>query len=98
VEELDRFEWDDDNLRHVLQESPHGITPVLCETLKNDRPKMFPNTARPGRSGSHVLVGVSDDRFWTVVLLNKGSGMWRPITGWPSTPSEIRLYNEEIDR
>jgi len=35
--------------------------------------------------------------IWTVILLDLGEGQWRPITGWPSTGSEMRRYlmNEE---
>jgi hypothetical protein len=36
-------------------------------------------------------------RFWTVILLELGSDLWRPITGWPSTGSEIRLYLDRED-
>jgi hypothetical protein len=35
--------------------------------------------------------------FWTVILLELGNDLWRPITGWPSTGSEIRLFWERED-
>jgi hypothetical protein len=36
----------------------------------------------------------NEGRFWTVILLQSGPDKFRPITGWPSTASEIRLYKE----
>jgi hypothetical protein len=96
--ELAAFEWDESNLYHMLVESPHGLGPDLCEEIKDDSPKLIPNRQRAGRSGSHLMVGPDKEgRFWTVVLLDRSRGLWRPITGWPSTANESRLYREESE-
>ena len=44
-----------------------------------------------------MMIGIAavgdppEGEFWTVILLERGNNLWRPITGWPSTGSEIRL-------
>ena len=92
-DEILGLEWDDDNLRHILVESPHGLTRLLVETVKDTAPLLFINEPREGRSGTHVMIGPdADGRFWTVILLDRGLGIWRAITGWPSTKSEMSLY------
>jgi hypothetical protein len=96
VNEL-QFEWDEHNLQHVMIESPHGITPALLEGMRTQNPQFF-RDARPGRSGSHLMIAPDErGRFWSVVLLHKGGTLWRPITGWPSTNAQIRLYWEATD-
>jgi hypothetical protein len=35
--------------------------------------------------------------LWSVILLELGDDMWRPITGWPSTGSEMRLFTGRGD-
>jgi hypothetical protein len=45
-----------------------------------------------------MMIGIAADgdppegRLWTVILLEKGGDLWRPITGWPSTGSEMRMF------
>ena len=87
-----QFEWDDNNLRHVLEERPHGVTPTIVDSLIN--PKFYANVG-VGRSGSHMMIALDETgRFWTVIVLDKGGNVWRPITGWPSTEPQIQLYQE----
>jgi hypothetical protein len=76
-------------------DSPHGVTPALVAEIASNDPVIVPNRPGAGRSGSHRLIGPADDRrFWTVILLQKGDDTWRPITGWPSTKTEIQLHME----
>jgi uncharacterized DUF497 family protein len=84
------FEWDESNEAHC---SRHGVTPMVAELVKDDRPKFFRN--RPGETGTHVMIGEDDKgRFWTIILRGTGQrGRWRPITGWPSDTPEIVKYN-----
>jgi len=84
-----RFDWDNDNLTHAAR---HGVTPDVVQQVAVNEPKLFANSGK-GRSGSHLMVGPDDTgRFWSVVLLELTSELWRPITGWPSTNNEIRRY------
>jgi hypothetical protein len=98
------FEWDERNLRHIFEDSPHGLTPQIVQTVAASGPLLVPNQPGVGRSGSHIMIGMATEagaspgRFWTVILLDLGRDLWRPITGWPSTDSEIRLLNEREDR
>lgn len=90
------FEWDAANMRHVLFDRPHGVTPRLLRDLSRGAPELFVNPPRIGRSGTHLMIAPdADGRFWTIVLLHRRDTLWRPITGWPSTDSEIRRYRGE---
>ena len=86
--------------RHVFEDSPHGLTPRIVQLVAGSGPVLVPNKPGVGRSGSHVMIGVAaegeapEGAFWTVILLELSNNRWRPITGWPSTGSEIRLYAE----
>jgi uncharacterized DUF497 family protein len=92
------FEWDEHNLRHVFEESPHGLTPAIVRAISRRRPKLFPNEPGQGRSGSHVMIGPDErNRFWTVVLLELDDDRWRPITGWRTSNSERELYEDAED-
>jgi len=84
------FEWDDNNESHCAR---HNVTPMVAEHVKDSRPKFFRN--RPGKTGTHVMIGPDDTgRFWTIILLEASrTGRWRPITGWPSDTAEIAKYN-----
>jgi uncharacterized DUF497 family protein len=88
-----QFEWDEWNLRHILIDRPHGVTPALVLQVSNESFRLFANSMNEQRSGSHLMIGPdADGRFWTIVLLELTNERYRPITGWPSTSSEIRRY------
>ena len=84
-----RFDWDEDNLAHAAR---HGVTPIIVQQVAFNEPKLFANVGE-GRTGSHLMIGPDDGgRFWSVVLIGLVPDLWRPITGWPSTNTEIRRY------
>ena len=84
------FQWNEVNLGHCAL---HGVTPLVVNAVASNEPKLFPDTAE-GHSGSDFMIGPDDaGRFWTIVLLALSDDVWRPITGWPSTNTEIRRYN-----
>ena len=84
------FRWNEFNLDHCLR---HGVTPEVVTAVASNDPKLFPDTD-PAHAGSDFMIGPDDGgRFWTVVLLSLGDDGWRPITGWPSTNTEIRHCN-----
>jgi hypothetical protein len=95
---LVEFDWDEWNLRHIFEDSPHGLTPEIVELVGRSGPILIPNNPGVGRSGSHKMIGraevegTSVGEVWTVILLELGQDRWRPITGWPSTGSEKGLY------
>jgi uncharacterized DUF497 family protein len=87
-----RFDWDETNLAHAAR---HDVTPAVVESVALGAPKLFPNVGA-GRSWSNLMIGPDEDgKFWSVVLLEIAPEVWRPITGWPSTNSEIRRYEGE---
>jgi hypothetical protein len=89
------FEWGADNLRHVGVDRPRGITPTLVIEIAINAPVLVDNPAGEGRSGSHKLIGPNNTgRMWTIILIHRYGDLWRPITGWPSTNSEIRIHKE----
>lgn len=70
--ELVDFEWDSGNLRHILSDSPHGLTPALCHQIRDGMPRIFEARKGPGRSASHMIIGPDDDqRFWTIIVVYK---------------------------
>jgi hypothetical protein len=74
------------------------VSPQLVREVADGQPQLFANRPSVNRSGSNLMVGAdANGRFWTIVVLELGDDVWRPITGWPSTNSEIRLYNEATD-
>lgn len=93
---IEGFEWDEANAEHLLR---HNLTPeVVDEVATVGRPILWRKRQRrrQRRSTRRQLIG--RDRygiFWTVVVEpTRERGIWRPITGWPSTPREIDRYWE----
>jgi uncharacterized DUF497 family protein len=86
------LQFDDGNVGHMRR---HGLTPSTVAEVALGKSRLVPNEPRPARAGTHKLIGrARDGRFWTIVLVRLGEDFWRPITGWPSTRTEIRLYEE----
>lgn len=89
---VDELEWDETNLEHCAR---HGLTAEIAESVRSKEPEFFRET-RKGRTGTHAMLGPSTEgRFWTIKLKRTSrEGVWRPITGWPSTNSEISSYQD----
>ena len=98
------LEFDETNRQHLAR---HGLDENLVEDVFASPPILWDNEPRPGRSGSHVLVGPSSaGRHWTIVIVevNESLGLWRPITrvaehreGDPTVAGR-RLTPEEEER
>src|SRR5262245_55180993 len=86
------LEWDASNQRHAAD---HGLTPAIAaEVIIEDDASFFENSG--GIRGSFMAIGRDmGDHFWTIILLEVGRNVWRPITGWPSTRSQIERYMRE---
>jgi hypothetical protein len=93
------FELDARNLNHFLVDHPdRGLDEAVLARIASIRPKVFSNEPRVNRSGSHIVIGPDDSgRMWTIVVVHIREDTWRPITGWPSTPSEMRKHEETPD-
>lgn len=90
---VDAFVWDEENESHCMR---HGLTPFIAEEVRSRAPLFFLNKKRT--TGSHLMIGPAlNGRFWAVVILKQDNpGLWRPITGWPSSERQIVLYNEKL--
>jgi|SRR5208282_1550151 len=92
------FDWDDDN---VYECARHHLSPKMVTLILRQLPLFFLN--KPGKSGTHVMIGAfepgQESQLWTVILLETNTqGRWRPITGWPSEPPEILVYQRWIGK
>ena len=92
------FELDARNLKHFLEDHPErGIDEPLLRDVARIRPRLQGNDPAESRTATHKLVGPDGTgRFWTFPAVASGD-RWRPITGWPSTKTEIERYMEGAD-
>jgi hypothetical protein len=86
------FEWDERNMSYV---SRHKLTPEIADEVLHDEALLFYN--KPGRTGSHALIGSAlDGTNWVIILLPLGGhGRWRPVNGWDCSDSEKRFYERQ---
>jgi hypothetical protein len=86
--DVQRFDWDEENEGH----QKWGLNLWIADDVLNNRPIFFPNERR--KTGSHKMIGPTfTGSFWTVILKRTGlAKVWRPITGWPSSDSEVAAY------
>jgi hypothetical protein len=90
--EVTALEWDEENESHCAR---HGLTPIVAAEVLGHAPLFF--RGKTGRTATHAMIGPArDDRCWTVHILETAKpGVWRPITGWPSTGQELVLYKRK---
>jgi uncharacterized DUF497 family protein len=92
VDDIEGLDFDANNRQHLER---HGLDDAAVWDILLDEPKFFRQVQRDGRSGSHLMIGTSSaGRHWTIVIvkLDDSAGIWRPITGWPSTRREIATW------
>ena len=89
--DVHEFEFDAANTAHLAR---HGLdqndvwdvwgdSPVVCERVQGDGVPSF------------VMIGeVARGEMWTIViwLADDTQWIWRPITGWRSTPKEVQAW------
>jgi uncharacterized DUF497 family protein len=85
------FEWDEANESELANPS-HPIQSWEVEQVFWNRPVWAPN--RRGRSGDYIMVGRTDGgrKLTIVVQVKRVTRHLRPITGWPSSQSELSKY------
>lgn len=92
--EVTEFEFDRRNLGHLAL---HGIDGNLIYEVAAGEPVFRLNRPAGNRTGTHLMIGPDTrGRFWTIVLvlIDGDAGIWRPITGWPSTRKEARTWQD----
>ena len=84
------LEFDDDN-REKLHE--HGLSPRVAFEVLDGVPRVLPNRGR-GKAAL-MLIGPTSQGFVSLPIDETNTfGRWRPRTGYPSKPSEIRRYDQ----
>jgi hypothetical protein len=71
----------------------HGLRQAIGDAVLANAPRFFENP-REDSAARYLMVGPdATGRSWTIVLRpTRTEGVWIPVTGWPSRPSEIREY------
>jgi hypothetical protein len=88
--QLEEWLWDDGNL---WKAADHGYSPRKVDEVSSNKPKFRENLK--GRAATHQMVGPdSRDRLWTFCIVQVEDGLWRTVTGWPSTPQESKWFEE----
>jgi hypothetical protein len=93
---VDEFAWDDENEEHIAD---HGLTPRQVDQVLDDDYVVDWN--RQGRRAEYLLIGRDyGGRCITVAIEGTTDlGRWRPVTAWPSKPSEeARLRQQRRSR
>lgn len=83
------WQWDEGNL---WKAEDHGYTPRIVDEVAGGTPKFRENLK--GRAATHQMIGPAEDgQMWTFCVLEVLDGLWRTVTGWPSTKKEREWYN-----
>lgn len=86
---IEAWQWDDGNLRKA---DAHGYTARTVDEVSGGSPKFRANLR--GRAATHQMIGPdANERLWTFCVLDVSEGLWRTVTGWPSTAKEREWYN-----
>ena len=85
------FQWDTANQSHLAR---YRVTPEVVREVASVEPEFFLNEG--GGSGTHMMIGPDESgHLYTIILLEIGSDLWRPITGWSSDGPERAMYRQE---
>ena len=97
--EIEGLEFDAANRKHFSEKFvERGIDGGLIFEVLSGQPVFATNEPGVNRSGTHLMIGPSTTgRFHTIVLVevDDDNHIWRPITGWPSTSKEPKLWQGE---
>jgi uncharacterized DUF497 family protein len=85
------FDFDAANIEHLAR---HGIDPNDVWDVWGDAPVFCERVPAEGEASSVMIGEVARGEMWTIViwLADDERWIWRPITGWPSTPREARAW------
>ncbi len=87
-----RLDFDSANRKHL---SNRGVDDNFIAEILLDRPRFALDPPSPSRSATHLMIGDSVQRgLWTVALVatDRTTGIWRPITAFPSEAKEIAFW------
>lgn len=84
------LDWDVDET-NTEELAAHGVTLEIVDDVVQNRPRFRRNKKR--RRATRQMIGPDGGgRFWVICLLETGPAIWRPITGWAATESEINWW------
>lgn len=88
---FNNFEWDERNIDHTLN---HNVFPDEVEEACVNKPYV-----RRTADKRYLIYGITDNgRYLFVVGLNKGKGVFRPITARDLTKREKSLYKRRKNK
>ena len=88
--EISDLEIDDDNREEMHR---HRVSPRHAFELLDGTPEALPN--RGTTNAPYLLVGPTSRGFVTLPIDPTNThGLWRPRTGYPSKPADVRRYRQ----
>ena len=88
---IETWEWDEGNL---WKADAHGYTPRTVQEVAGGRARFRENLR--GRAATHQMIGTdARGRCWTLCIMQVREGLWRAVTGWPSTRRECEWYKAQ---
>lgn len=83
------LEFDDDNIAELDR---HGVAVEDVEAVFFGTPRFFKN--KRGRAGTRLMVGPDrGGRLLAVPIVETAvDGRWKPITAWPATENQKKLW------
>ena len=83
------LEFDDDNIEELAR---HGVSLEEAFQVLDDRPRFFQNK-RPHAAAVIMIGSTHGGRLLTMPLAETPiAGLWRPASGWDSSPGERARY------
>jgi len=87
-----KFEWDQENLGHLIERHPDIEPEEVQEIFVSDPPPLI----QRAKYGRYRTLGVTQHgRYLVVIFEYKGSGTIRPITARVMKPREKREYKKK---
>lgn len=88
--EIRDLELDGENLDHL---SRHGRTERGLLQVVEDEDLIILRNKKSGTGQFKVIGRDAGGQLWSIILATTDQdGLWRPITGWPSTRGEGTIY------
>ena len=90
--EVRALEWEEHNIEKLAR---HGIDRLEVEQLVA-RDGWIPIAHHREPDQARIIGPTYDRRLLTIALeMTDDAGVWRPVTGWESSPAEVAYYWEE---
>ena len=84
------YRWDEENVEHLGR---HGITPHIANDVLAVGEYLVLSSPNSPANRKAVVGYTSRNRFVTVIAEpTEQPNVWRPVTGWWSTPKEVARY------